>query len=141
MGYRVFLFMQRKCTAQVLQLVYAAVQLDMPKLLACCENYIAAESGSRFNLLQLGPHLPVTSALRISKGLIAAYFKSKILRGSESCRCPCCDKHKVSMAALGPAQSCSCISPPAIMRPTTSHLRRDVPTANEFARWAASDVR
>ena len=112
-----------------------------------CQNFWHAvritllQSGSRFNLLQLGPHLPVTSALRISKGLIAAYFTSKILRGSESCRCPCCDKHKVSMAALGPAQSCSCISPPVIMRPTTSHLRRDVPTANEFARWAASDVR
>ena len=69
--------LQGKCAKQVLQLVDTAIQLDMPKLLACCESHIAAESGSKFDLLQLASHLPVSSALRISKGLRDAYLKCR----------------------------------------------------------------
>ena len=54
-----------------LQTLDAAVSCDMPKLLACCEHHIAADSQQKLQpkIARLEQLLPISSALRIAQGL------------------------------------------------------------------------
>ena len=55
-----------------MQTLDAALSYSMPKLLACCEYYIAADPSDKFglpDLLRLGKSLPKHSALRIIAAL------------------------------------------------------------------------
>lgn len=66
-----------------MQMLNAAVSCGMPKLLACCEYYIAADPLDRFglsSLLSMEGSLPERSTMRITAAL------RLVLKDSDCCR-------------------------------------------------------
>ena len=57
-----------------MHIVDAAVRFNMPKLLACCEYYIAVNRRQEFTPISLRlKEIPVSSLLRIAEAALAAY--------------------------------------------------------------------
>ena len=69
--------MQVKSMDEFMHILDCAIVFEMPKLLACCEHHICTDTSQRFQPMlsrsDRSISLPLSSALRIAKGLQVAF--------------------------------------------------------------------
>ena len=141
---------QEKSSEHFLVIVHEAVQMGMPKLLACCEHHIACNPSDWLEgsvvAKRLSKILSGCSALRIAAGLQKAYLfvlsDTNAIRG-DRCECKCCVGRREDRQWHS-NQYCKCNLEMAIGWGTLSHivranLRKHVPAPAEFLRMADSN--
>lgn len=122
--------------------------LDMPKLLACCEQHIAMQSVQWFfsDLFATGdgpcarqqlPHDHIYSTLRMACGLRMAFMgviAALAVAGRESCGCMCCCQRRQDQNSK---KLCRCWKVEATGEKGLSpDLNKHVPASGEFLQMA-----
>ncbi len=76
-----------------MQILECAIAFGMPKLLACCECYMAADDQDRFKTVS-STLLPLSSTLRIAEGLRGLKRKASEADYGDRCECYCCQNSR-----------------------------------------------
>ena len=110
---------QGKSMDEFMHILECAIAYGMPKLLACCECYMAVEHQDKFKLLPSTPML--SSMLRMAEGLRGLKQKMSYEDDDELCDCPCCETIRDNKE-----WDCKCY------RPAISYADRYMPCPKDF---------
>ena len=105
------MLLQGKDGEALLELMEAAIELDMPRALACCERHIAVATDKKLGDNDFWQRVPACSTLHMMQGMARCYGKlqkdikdnpNKYTGYSVASQCPCLMLQTVSQ----PAKSC-----------------------------------
>ena len=124
-----------------LNILDSALKLDMPKLQACCERYIAFSGSDLFTANNMAQHLPPESVLRIGDATRKAFLnlQAQFLDLLQNKRCTCSVTYFNSGKTVYTRECASCVEVKAELK--FDNLSKYVPSSMEFLRMAQPRAR
>ena len=124
-----------------LSVLDSALNLDMPKLRACCERHIVVDPNGHFTALEMAQHLPPESVMRIADARRKAFLslRAQTLDFVQKKGCCCYNTYSNSGRTAYPHECASCQAFQVDLK--CADLRKHVPSSMEFFKMAQPPAR